>query len=70
MGNIEIKRVIAHHMDLGATKPTFLNNVIDISQEEMQDVIVFFGNHRGPHVKGVCNQTTDLRVGVLDDISD
>ena len=41
MGNIEIKRVIAHHMDLGATKPTFLNNVIDISQEEMQDVIVF-----------------------------
>jgi len=45
VGNIEIKRVIAHHMDLGATKPTFLNNVIDISQEEMQDVIVFFGNH-------------------------
>ncbi|MGN4584294.1 nucleoid-associated protein [Bacillus cereus group sp. MYBK228-1] len=45
MGNIEIKKVIAHHMDLKATKPTFLNNVIDISKKEMKDVVQFFEDH-------------------------
>ncbi|KAA0795309.1 hypothetical protein EXW45_23750 [Bacillus wiedmannii] len=45
MGNIEIKKVIAHHMDLEEDKPTFLNKVINIEEENLKEVISFFENH-------------------------
>lgn len=45
MGNIEIKKVVAHHMNLNETKPTFLDKVIDIEKDELAEVIVFFENH-------------------------
>ncbi|HDR4872021.1 TPA: nucleoid-associated protein [Bacillus cereus] len=45
MGNIQIKKVIAHHMNLKENQPTFLDKVININEEGIGEVISFFENH-------------------------